>query len=213
MINQNHWYLSCFLVICLIFTACNQQNRQQTGDSDTDENNTEPGFSFSPSNGWAGVHTFELPEPGTAVLEINGSQLDAAIICKNRGENPTGPRVDTKMNKFLMSFSGSGSTEDGKKFILSGQRQVTDTGEGGRVQINLETGPDKIHISVANPETTPLPVLHINPSGEFSLKGTFKPLNENIHTEALTGTGKLAGRCQESWPDDQDLKQEGIGDN
>jgi hypothetical protein len=204
MINHNLWYLPCLLVICLFITTCSQQNRQKTAESASGENHSEPDFSFSASNGWADLHTFDLPESGTLVLEINRSQLKAVITCKNRGENPTGPRVDTRMNKFLMSFSGNGITEDGKHFKISGQRQVTDMREGGRVQINLETEPDEIHISVANPETTPLPVLHVDPSGGFTLEGIFKPLNENIHTKALTGTGKLAGRCQEGWPDDQE---------
>ncbi len=107
-----------------------------------------------------------------------------------------------------MSFSGNGTTDDGKKFTISGQRQVTDTGEGGRVQINFETEPDETHISVANPESTPQPVLHVDPSGGFTLEGTFKALNENIHTKALTGTGRLAGRCQEGWPDNQESSTE-----
>lgn len=207
MINRNHWYLPCLLVFILL-TAC---NRQQSAESDSNENKTEPEFSFSASNGWAGLHLFELPEPGNAVLEINSRQLKAAIICQNRGEHPTGPRIDTKKNKFLMSFSGNGISDDGKKFAISGQRQVTDTGEGGRVQINFETDTDEIHISVANSETTPLPVLHVDPSGGFTLKGNFKPLNENIHIQALTGTGRLAGRCQENWPDDQESKQGASG--
>ncbi len=196
-------FFTMSLLLLLSISSCNRTDQSnQLTENDANEF-AENSARFTESNGWSEIHSFELPASGIVILETNNKKLKAEISCTNRGENPYGPMGKIIGNKFLMMFSGEGKTEDGYSFFISGQRQVSETEESGRIQIDMESAPGIYQISVANAENNPLPVLHINPSGEFTFSGELKPLHRSIHAQALTGPATLSGRCQSGWPDDQ----------
>ena len=199
------FYQSQYILLFLLFIgfSCSQpdpSNQQTTNESKEDWTKAQ---SFTENNGWNDPHPFELPPAGTSIIEIDGERLEAKITCANHGTHPSGPTGEIFGNKFLMSLSGSGNMEDGSAFYISGQRQVSKTEESGRIQIDREIAPGVFHISIANTENNPLPLLRINESGEFTFSGELKSLHPAIHTEALTGPATLSGRCQSGWPEGQ----------
>jgi hypothetical protein len=183
-------------------------------------------------DGWAGVHDLPLPDPGTATVSINGIDLVFSVTCDGPGEvlpsdvDAHGGRV------FWFHFQGETALDNGRLVRLSGSRAVASFEEWSAVGNDSAypyQGQDSAYIELtvfdedgmahtssrrspsdADPTGEALPLVHVDPSGAFTVVTHIPSMARRIpgdhgyHAHAIEGDAVIAGRCQPEWPESDD---------
>lgn len=179
--------------------------------------------SLTAEDGWSEPHAVEIPGPGTAVLEIEGRTFEFDLQCRGTGVIADDVRdVNRPLNQFrLFSFAiaGPGQSEEfgnvrvglGRAIHVAGDRalQFRNMELGGEGQLDTVSlrgvGQAVSRIqspSSVDPEGERLPIVRVSPDGIVTAQGEMIRKFET-DTEALEGPFTFAGRCQETWPEDQ----------
>lgn len=171
-------------------------------------------------DGWIELHDHPLPEPGQLRLEIGGEDLLIDnVVCGEPGIVSDPESWDL----FHFAFrTTDGVTSDGLPVWVSGSRRIVTEQraeeeafydyvgqERTTVQIDVQQVDDTYQSSITvspsdwDPSGTELPLVHVDPSGAFTVDAEIRkpPM---FHDDALAGPTVIAGRCQEGWPEDVD---------
>lgn len=208
--------------------ASEQLAGNSTPDSTPDGDDADGITPMEAGDGWADLHDLPLPEPGTATVSINGVDLEFAIRCDGPGEvlpsdvDAHGGRV------FWFHFQAETTLDNSRLVRLSGSRAVASFEEwsavGGGSSYPYE-GQDSAYIELtvfdedgmahtaslrspsdADPTGGALPLVHVDPSGAFTVVTHIPSLAHRIpgdhgyHAHAIEGDAVIAGRCQPEWP-------------
>jgi hypothetical protein len=179
------------------------------------------------ADGWVALHDVDLPEPGTARVDIAGESILFAIECQGPGEFDESierPAM-TSMQLFSARFSGEGTLANGRRVTVSGYRRVLNEEEAEREQrFYRYPGQDRASLDFIvfdedglahssfqggpndrNRDGLGLPMLHVQPDGSFTAvtdmisAATMIPGEHEFHRDALAGPVTLAGRCPQRW--------------
>lgn len=202
---------SLFAVL-LLLTACNPDESPETHTASAVTPAAEATDSVDPyllaaGDGWTALHDIALPEPGTAVLTIEGQEYTLDITCSGEGE------VNDPSDQTLFRFNleGSGQAPDGRDVILIGFRSVAaeideyyGVQDAASLQFGIRVDGTLTHSSIVaspgdqDPTGAGLPLLHISPTGGITLQADMNRMP--THREAPSGVAVFAGQCQEGWP-------------
>ena len=164
------------------------------------------------ADGWSELHDIPLPEPGRAVLTIDGQEYAVDITCDGPGEVDPDDHM-ANMYLYRVSFSGTGETADGQGFWLFGDRHITTLGaaagslqEQSQVTLAVDLPDDSslshstiaISPSDSDPAGEGLPLLHFSPDGGFTMRAPMGRVG-SIHEHAPEGEAVLAARCPDGW--------------
>ena len=185
---------------------------EQEPDSDGTEaepTGSVPNEPLTGEDGWTELHDITLPDPGRMELTVDGQVFATDIRC---GRDPVLDDEESG-SMFLFSLLERGVTADGRDFQILVNRAIAIDGQidrqyetgGSSAQVTLVIdGEEASNSSVVlspkegDPEGELLPLVHVDPSGGFTMQGTMEVFSGD---DAVAGDAVLAGQCQDGWPE------------
>ena len=179
--------------------------------------------SLTGQDGWNDPLDLDIPDPGTAVLEFAGERFSFDVACFGTGEIPdTIMDGNRPLNQFLLfnfAIRGSGQTEDGRNVRIDASRGIFVAGDRALQIRNSEWGGegqlDRIVFSglgqassliqspsTPDPDGDRLPLVRVTPEGIVTAEGELSREFAD-DTDAPEGPFTFAGRCQDTWPQDE----------
>jgi hypothetical protein len=200
------------------------QAEDETGDgegADADEDASgeaaPPAAQLTAEDGWNGVQALDIPDAGRGVLQVAGETIELDVIC-----DASGPLDDHGYLLFWFQATGTGEDSQGRQVRASVSRQILDVEEAsktvydyrgqeaGSIQITVDIGDGMAHSSIIvspgddDSAGNELPIVHVDETGAYTVVQDVPPFAVN-HDQALSGPVELAGRCQDTWPDDASI--------
>ena len=179
--------------------------------------------SLTGEDGWNDPLDLDIPDPGTAVLDVAGERYDLEVSCFGTGEIPdTIMDGNRRLNEFLLfnfGMRGSGQTAEGRNVRIDASRGIFVAGDRALQIRNMEWGGegqlDRLVFSglgqassltqspsSADPDGDRLPVVRVTPEGVVTAEGELAREFAD-DTDAPEGPFTFAGRCQDTWPQDE----------
>lgn len=178
---------------------------------------------LSAADGWVDPVDVDIPDHGRAVLQVDGGTYEFDVRCFGTGEVTEdaveGDQRLIDLVLFRLSMSGSGVSEDGTEVSIIVERGIhiadstasnialSEFGGDGQFDTVRFSGMSDTASVVASPtDLDPdgdlLPIVQPSPEGVVTAQGELRP-DFSTDEDAPAGPFTFAGRCQDTWPDDE----------